>query len=79
VLVLGINDEDVATAKHFLEKNHPDLETLHDGGRKVNRMYGCHAIPTVVVINPQGTIVAHFVGGRSEDVLIAALKQAGMQ
>lgn len=79
VVVLGINDEDASTARRFLEKNHPDLETLHDGGKKVSRTYGCNAIPTVVVINPQGTIVAHFVGSRSEDVLVAALKQAGLQ
>ncbi len=79
VVVLGINDEDASTARHFLEKNHPDLETLHDGGKKVSRTYGCNAIPTVVVINPEGTVVAHFVGSRSEDVLVAALKQAGLQ
>ncbi len=78
VLVFGVNDEDVATAKHFLEKNHPDLATLHDGGGKVNKMYGTHAIPTVLVIDPTGKIVAHFVGERSENELVAALKQAGM-
>ena len=76
---LGINSEDVSTAKHFLEKNHPDLETLHDGGHKVSNTYGCSAIPTVVVIDPTGKVAAHFVGQRSADVLVAALKQAGMQ
>ncbi len=79
VVVLGINDEDVSTAKHFLEKNHPDLETLHDSGKKVHRTYGCNAIPTVIVIDPQGKVVAHFVGQRPEEVFVAALKQAGMQ
>jgi len=79
VIVLGINDEDVSTARRFLEKNHPDLETLHDAGRKVHRTYGCNAIPTVIVIDPQGKVVAQFVGQRSEDVLVAALREAGMQ
>ncbi len=78
VAVFGVNDEEAATAKRFLEKNHPDLQTLHDGGGKVHHIYGCNSIPTVLVINPSGTIVAHFVGERAESELIGALKQAGM-
>ena len=77
LVVYGVNDEDVGTAKKFLEKHHPDLDTLHDSG-KVYRTYGCSSIPTVLVIDPNGKIVAHFVGERSEGELIAALKQAGM-
>jgi peroxiredoxin len=79
VVVLGINDEDQKTARKFLEQHHPDLATLHDEKAKVERMYGCYAIPTVMVINRSGKIVAHFVGERSENELVAALKQAGMQ
>ncbi len=78
VLVFGINDEEVKTAKRFLEQHHPDLETLHDGEGKVHRLYGCYSIPTVMVIDPAGKIVAHFVGERPESELVAALKQAGM-
>jgi thiol-disulfide isomerase/thioredoxin/outer membrane lipoprotein-sorting protein len=79
VAVFGVDDEEVATAKHFLEKNHPDLVTLYDGGGKVHHIYGCRSIPTVLVINPEGKIVAHFVGGRPENELLAALKDAGMK
>jgi peroxiredoxin/outer membrane lipoprotein-sorting protein len=79
VVVFGVNDEETSTARRFLEKNHPDLQTLHDGGGKVHRTYGCHAIPTVLIINPEGTIVAHFVGERSQTELLAALKDAGMK
>ena len=79
VAVYGVNDEDASTARHFLEKNHPNLATLHDGGGKVHHTYGCNAIPTVLVINPDGQIVAHFVGERSETELVAALKDAGMK
>ncbi len=78
VLVFGVNDEDTATAKRFLEKYHPDLATLHDGDKKVHKLYGCYAIPTVLVIDPEGKIAAQFVGGRQETELVAALKQAGM-
>ena len=79
VLVFGINDEDVATAKRFLDKNHPELATLHDPNRKVSKMYAAYAIPTVLVIDPNGTIVGHFVGTREEPELLAALKRAGLQ
>ncbi len=79
VAVFGVNDEDASTAKHFLEKNHPDLQTLHDASGKVFRTYGCHAIPTVLVIDPGGKIVAHFLGERPETELVAALKDAGMK
>lgn len=78
VLVFGINDEEVKTAKHFLEQHYPDLATLHDGDGKVHRLYGCFSIPTVLVIDGTGKIVAHFVGERPENELVAALKQAGM-
>lgn len=78
VTVLGVNDEESSTAKRFLAKYHPDLQTLHDAGGKVHHIYGCNAIPTVLIINPEGKIVAHYVGERQETELVAALKQAGM-
>lgn len=79
VIVLGVNNEDAKIARRFLEQHHPDLATLHDEKGKVSRMYSCYAIPTVMVIDGTGKIVAHFVGERSEGELVAALKQAGMQ
>ena len=78
VAVLGVNDEESSTAKRFLAQYHPYLETLHDAGGKVHHIYGCNAIPTVLIIDPQGKIVAHYVGERQETELVAALKQAGM-
>jgi peroxiredoxin len=79
VTVLGVNNEDQKIARKFLEQHHPDLATLHDEKGKVQRMYSCYAIPTVMVIDPSGKIVAHFVGERSESELVAALKGAGMR
>ena len=78
VVVFGVNDEEMRTVKNFLAKNHPDLATLHDPDRKVHKLYGCRAIPTVLVIDTGGKVVAHFVGERPEGELVAALKQAGM-
>lgn len=79
VVVFGVNDESPQTVKRFLGKHVDDMTVLHDGDDKVHRLYGCYSIPTVMVINTSGTVVAHFIGGRPERDLVAALKQAGMQ
>jgi peroxiredoxin/outer membrane lipoprotein-sorting protein len=78
VVVLGINDEDSATVKSFLKKNEYSLPTLLDSKKNVHRLYGARAIPTVIVIDRDGVIRAHYIGGRSEADLMAALKTAGL-
>jgi peroxiredoxin/outer membrane lipoprotein-sorting protein len=77
VVVLGINDEDRGTVKHYLEKQGLSLTVLMDSGEKVHGQYGCHALPTVVIINREGTVTAQYIGGRSEQELRAALQTAG--
>lgn len=77
VVVLGINDEDRGTVKHYLEKQGLALTVLMDSSEKVHGQYGCRALPTVVVINREGLVTAQYVGGRSEDELRAALRAAG--
>ena len=79
VAVYGINSEDAKTTRRYLEEHNPGLLTLHDDKSKVSRMYGCSSIPTVVVLDKSGKVVAHFVGQREERDLIAALKQAGAE
>ncbi|HEY6390673.1 MAG TPA: redoxin domain-containing protein [Bryobacteraceae bacterium] len=78
VVVLGINDEDSGTVKGFLKKNEYTIPTLMDSKKNVHRMYGARAIPTVIVIDRNGVIRAHYIGGRSEADLLAALKTAGL-
>jgi len=77
VVVIGVNDEDRATVKHYLEKQSLALTVLMDSSQKVHGQYGCHALPTVVIINREGTVTAQYVGGRSEEELRAALRTAG--
>lgn len=77
VAVLGVNDEDRGTVKHYLEKHGLALTVLMDSSEKVHGQYGCRALPTVVIINRQGTVTAQYVGGRSEQELRAALRTAG--
>ncbi len=78
VVVLGINDEDAGTVKGFLKKHEYTIATLMDSKKNVHRMYGARAIPTVIVIDRNGVIRAHYIGGRSEAQLMEALKTAGL-
>lgn len=79
LVVLGINDEEPSTVRSFLKKNDFALPVLLDAKQEVHRMYGARAIPTVLVIDRQGVIKAHYVGGRSHEDLVAALKTAGLE
>jgi len=78
VVVLGVNDEDNATVKSFLKKNNYNFTVLMDSKEEAHRGYGIHGIPTVVVINREGVVSAHYVGGRSEQELADALKAGGV-
>jgi peroxiredoxin/outer membrane lipoprotein-sorting protein len=79
LVVLGINGEDSGTVKGFLKKNEYSLPVLMDAKRDVHRMYGARAIPTVIVINRDGVIKAHYIGGRSGEELMAAVRTAGIE
>lgn len=79
VIVLGINSEQPGVVKGFLKKNEYSLTTLMDSKSAVHRMYGARSIPTVIVIDRAGLIKAHFIGGRSEQDLLSALRTAGLE
>ena len=78
LVVLGVKDEDAGTIRGFLKKHDCELPTLVDSKRVVHKMYGVRAIPTLVIINRTGVVVADFVGERSEQELLAALRTAGI-
>ena len=73
VQFLGINEEENGTVKGFLHRNPYGITVLMDAKRSVNRIYGVHSIPTLVVIDKDGVIRQHFVGGRTEADLREAI------
>jgi cytochrome c biogenesis protein CcmG, thiol:disulfide interchange protein DsbE len=75
VQFLGINDEDNGTVKSFLRKNAYGITVLMDSKRTVHRTYGVHAIPTLFVIDREGVIRQHFIGGREAPELRKAIAQ----
>jgi thiol-disulfide isomerase/thioredoxin len=78
LVVLPVNSEKGDIGQRYLSGHHFQLTNVMDTNRQVQRLYRCSAIPTVLVIDRSGTVVAHFVGGRDESELQSALKQAGL-
>ncbi|HEY3132748.1 MAG TPA: redoxin domain-containing protein [Acidobacteriota bacterium] len=79
LVVLGINDEQPEVARGFVNGNGYTFATLMDSRHETFRSYRVTAIPTVYFIDKRGRIAARYVGGRSEQDLRAALKQAGLE
>ncbi len=75
VQFLGINDEDSGTVKGFIRKNNYGLTVLMDSRHVVNRAYGVRNIPTLLIIDRDGVIRKHLIGGRGEAELRAAIQE----
>jgi peroxiredoxin/outer membrane lipoprotein-sorting protein len=78
LVVLAVSDEDRGTIRDFLKQHDFEFLTLVDPDRAVHKMFGVQIIPTVVIINRKGVVVADYVGTRSEQELLAALRSAGI-
>ena len=79
-MVYAINQgEGSEKARQYLEKNKYTTTALLDQKVEVGRQYKVSGIPTLVVIDREGKISAHFVGVRPEATLREALKKAGIQ
>lgn len=78
LVVFGVNDEDAGTIRSYLKKYDYGLPTLVDSNQSVHKMYGVRAIPTIIIIGRDGVVAADYVGERSDEELVAALKAAGL-
>jgi peroxiredoxin len=80
VIIAGVNDEEAGKIRGFVKKNQYSFPTLVDSNRKIHAAFRVRAIPSVLIIGPDGVITKHFIGGRGETELRAALDQAlGLQ
>jgi len=70
----GVNDEETPTVKKFINDKHYQMPVLLDSKRDVHRRYGVRAIPTLLIIGPDGVIRQHYVGSRDESVLRKAIR-----
>jgi thiol-disulfide isomerase/thioredoxin len=79
LVVYAINQgESAEIARRYLARHRYSTTTLLDPSTEVGRNYQVAGIPTLVIIDRQGKIAAHYVGVRSEAVLRDALKRAGL-
>ncbi|MFN8058240.1 MAG: redoxin domain-containing protein [Vicinamibacterales bacterium] len=78
VVVLGINNEAVETARAFLSGHGVTFTTLSDPSSDVARRYQVKGIPVGAVVDRDGTISSFFVGLREESVWRNALEKVGV-
>ncbi len=80
VEVMSINvGEPAKKAADYLTKNGYTFTSLLDEDRAVSTRYRIDGIPTLVVIDPAGTVTDYLVGARDDVALRAALKKAGVK
>ena len=78
LVVYGVNAEQVAVAKSYLDENSYSFGQLKDARMRAARLFHVRAIPTFVVIDRQGRISSYFQGTRPYEVLRQAVEKAGI-
>jgi thiol-disulfide isomerase/thioredoxin len=76
--VFGINDEDIETIEEYLREYEYTFPTLVDQEQKIARLYRVRGIPTMVVIDRNGTVSHYRVGLSREGDLRLWLRKAGV-
>ena len=80
LVVFAVNERESAkSAGAFMRNSGYTTTTLLDAKGEVGNLYHVVGIPTLVVIDRKGKIVAHYVGVRPETELRAALGRAGLR
>ena len=77
--VLAISAENKPIVQNFLTQNKYTFPTYLDAGSVANKSYGITGIPTTVVIDRAGNVVAFMVGLNPRENILAALKKAGLK
>jgi thiol-disulfide isomerase/thioredoxin/outer membrane lipoprotein-sorting protein len=77
--VLAISDEDAKTVSPFIKSNHYTFPTYLDADSKMSTRYKIEAIPTVVILDKTGHLVAYMVGLQDPADIKAKLKKAGLK
>ncbi len=78
LVILGVNDEDRATARRFAEKAGLTFPTLDDSGLKAHRLFRVYNIPAVFLIDRTGKVVVFMKGAKAPAKLKASLAAVGL-
>ncbi len=80
LVVLGIDKQDSAAAVRAVYKqSNLTFPTAVDLRGDVSSHYGVNAIPTTIIYNRKGKVVARIVGTRDEQQFLQLLKKAGLK
>jgi len=77
--VMAISNEDNATVSKFIKENNYSFPTFTDDPKDTGPKYKLDAIPTTVVIDSAGKLVAYIVGGGQDAAIKAALTKVGIK
>ncbi len=78
LVTLTISAEQGNIVSTFLSKNKYKIKSLVDSNKEVSSKYQVKGLPTAFVVDRDGKIVTHFIGGRDEENLRNELKKAGV-
>lgn len=79
LIVLAVNaGEDTETAKQFVTDNNLNFPVLLDSNGMVQKTYRVRGLPTTFIIDKQGIIRVHHIGGLTELQLDRYLDQLGV-
>ncbi len=70
----GVNQETSAKVNKFVHEQNYQMPVLMDSRHEVHMLYGVRAIPTLLIIGPDGVIRRQFVGTRGESALRNAIQ-----
>jgi hypothetical protein len=76
--LVRITDEPPEPVNRFLKRTHQSFSTLVNG-KAAKEKYSVPAIPTLVVVDQSGKIIAYDVSELSETALLERLKRAGLK
>lgn len=79
LVVLGINKEDPEVVRGFYKKNDMTFPTATDAPGDVFEHYGVTGIPTTIIYDRKGKVVAELVGTREEEQFLRLLRKAGLR
>lgn len=77
--VMTISDESKSAVVPFIRQNKFTFPVYLDPGSVTNKDYHIKSIPTIVVIDKKGNLVAYMVGLTPSQDILTELKKAGLQ
>jgi thiol-disulfide isomerase/thioredoxin len=77
--VLAISGEEKDTVAAFIKEKQYTMPTYLDPGMSDEQLMKANALPSTIIIDPQGKLAAYIIGGGQEAAIHAALAKLGVR